>query len=215
MHKIADFINLHETTGLVQDAVYEKAWINTSRVIALPGSERSVRGYSDPRFIIFDEAARIEDATYKAAIPMTAGGNTEIIALTTPWGKRGWFWRAWTGKGSQRWEKIMITTRWILNETEDDLIEGPPEEEMRKRYAKEGVKFFYSPRHTREFCLDMLKEIGPLWYRQEYMCEFIDLITGLFSEDVVNAAVSENAELMDFSGGEGLNENAEVLSWNT
>lgn len=214
MHKISDFVALHEHHNLVQDAVYEKAWVNTSRVIALPGSERSVRGYSDPRFVILDEASRIEDGTYKATIPMTAGGKTEIIALSTPWGKRGWFWRAWTGKNSGDWERIMVTVKWRLNEQENGLVEGLPEEVMRDRYAKKGIKFFYSDRHTKEFCEFALREIGPLWYRQEYQCEFIDLITGMFSEDVVEGAMDDAAEIMDFGGEKGVSEEAELL-WST
>lgn len=209
MHKVADFINLRDDPYLTGDAVYEKVWKNRSRVMALPGSERSVRGYSDPRFIIFDEAARIGDATYNAAIPMTAAGVTEVLALSTPWGKRGWFYRAWHDQ-SGTWDKVMVTVRWRLAPDEMSLVQGPPEDEMQDYYAKRGVSFYYSERHTKAFCERMLGEIGPLWYRQEYQCEFIDLVTGVFTDSVVQQAVDPGAEMLDI-GGTMVDDSAEVL----
>lgn len=80
---------------------------NDSRVVALPGSEATIRGFSSPKLIVVDEAARVDDELFTALRPMLATGNGRMILLTTPWGKRGWFYRAWTeGKG---WERIRIT----------------------------------------------------------------------------------------------------------
>lgn len=212
MHKLSDFTRMHTSSMLSQDAVYEKSWINGSRVMALPGSERSVRGYSDPRFIILDEGARILDDTYKAALPMMAGGKTELIALSTAFGKRGWFYRAWTGKSDQVWDRIMVTVRWRLNEDETRLVEGPSESEMQELYARQGIKFFYSSRHTKEFCEFVLSEIGALWYRQEYQCEFLDMTTGVFSDALVQSAVTDDADILDlFAGTSNIVEEAELL----
>ena len=209
MHKLSDFVNMHDDPRLKADAVYEKTWVNSSRVMSLPGSERSVRGYSDPRFIVLDEGSRIKDVTYNATIPMTAGGVTEILALSTPYGKRGWFYRAWTSDSSV-WDKIMVTVRWRLNAEETGLIEGPPEDEMKAMYAEQGIDFYYSPRHTKAFCEFSLSEIGAAWYRQEYQCEFVDLVTGLFTEALIEQSIQDTAEMLDFDD-ESLDEDAEVL----
>lgn len=212
MHKLGDFIRLYDKPLMKQDAVYEKSWVNGSRVMALPGSERSVRGYSDPRFIILDEGARIQDETYKAAIPMMAGGRTELIALSTAYGKRGWFYRAWTGAGENRsWERIMVTVRWVLSEDETHLVEAPSEEKMREIYAQRGIKFFYSQRHTKQFCEFALGELGPLWYRQEYQCEFLDLVSGVFSESLVQSAIRDDAEILDLGASPGISAEADLL----
>ena len=214
MSKLSDFLRMHDETLLKQDAVYEKAWINGSKVLALPGSERSVRGYSDPRFIILDEGSRIEDGTYKAALPMTAGGKSEILALSTPWGKRGWFYRAWMGEQESdedvEWDRIMVAAPYWVDEKDDrKVVPAPPLKTMQREYAKKGVKFFYSERHTKKFCQFMLNELGPLWYRQEYQCEFINLTNSVFSEAMIERAQDEAAEILNIN--QNVHDDAEVL----
>src|SRR5258707_529475 len=43
---------------------------NGSRVIALPGSGQTIRGYSGPRLLLLDEAAQIPDELLQAVFPM-------------------------------------------------------------------------------------------------------------------------------------------------
>jgi Helicase len=68
-----------------------------SRVIALPGKEGTIRGYSGVDLILIDEAARVPDGTYQAVRPMIAVSGGRIIALSTPFGTRGWWYEAWRG----------------------------------------------------------------------------------------------------------------------
>ena len=78
---------------------------NGSRVEALPGSEKTVRGFSGVDLLILDEAARIDDALYHATRPMLAVSGGALIMLSTPAGKRGVFHQGWTeGEGWQRFE---------------------------------------------------------------------------------------------------------------
>jgi len=80
---------------------------NGSRIIALPGTEQTIRGYSGVRLCIVDEAARVDDELFTAVRPMLATTNGRFVALTTPYGKRGWFWDAWSaGEG---WERTKVT----------------------------------------------------------------------------------------------------------
>jgi phage terminase large subunit-like protein len=81
---------------------------NDSRIIALPGTEKNIRGFSDVDLLILDEAARIEDALYEAVRPMLAVSGGRLAALTTPWGKRGWFYHAWTDP-QQEWHRVRVT----------------------------------------------------------------------------------------------------------
>jgi hypothetical protein len=94
---------------------------NGSRVIALPGTEKTIRGYSAVDLLILDEAARIEDALYDAVRPMLAVSGGRLAALTTPWGKRGWFYEAWTS--GQDWERVKITANDCPRITEDFLAQ--------------------------------------------------------------------------------------------
>lgn len=80
---------------------------NGSRVVSLPGSEATVRGYSGVDLLILDEAARVDDALYFSVRPMLATSGGRLIALSTPWGKRGWFYDAWHGAAD--WERIRVT----------------------------------------------------------------------------------------------------------
>ena len=79
---------------------------NGARNIALPGSEATTRGYSAATLVVIDEAARVVDELIAAVRPALATTNGRIIALSTPAGRRGWFWQQWThGEG---WERTRI-----------------------------------------------------------------------------------------------------------
>jgi hypothetical protein len=62
-----------------------------SRVVSLPGTEGTSRGFAGAALVILDEAARIEDDIFASVLPMVASDGA-IWALSTPWGQRGWFY---------------------------------------------------------------------------------------------------------------------------
>ncbi|HEY6327722.1 MAG TPA: terminase family protein [Blastocatellia bacterium] len=75
------------------------------RIVSLPSSEATIRGFSGPTLIIMDEASRIPTALFEAIIPMQSVSGGALILLSTPWGKRGFFYEAWDGtKGD--WTRI-------------------------------------------------------------------------------------------------------------
>jgi hypothetical protein len=80
---------------------------NGSRIVSLPGSESTIRGYSGASMIIEDEAARVPDELYYAIRPMLAVSKGRIILMSTPFGKRGHFFKEWT-EGGDSWERIRI-----------------------------------------------------------------------------------------------------------
>lgn len=80
---------------------------NGSRIISLPGTEGTIRGFSGASLIVIDEAARVADDLYRSVRPMLAVSNGRLIAMTTPWGKRGFFFEEWAGDGN--WERLRIT----------------------------------------------------------------------------------------------------------
>ena len=79
---------------------------NGSRIEALPGTEKTVRGYSGVDLLILDEAARIDDALYYAVRPMLAVSGGRLLMMSTPHGKRGVFYEEWVGPGS--WERYEV-----------------------------------------------------------------------------------------------------------
>jgi hypothetical protein len=80
---------------------------NGSRMVSLPGTEGTVRGYSRVRLLIVDEASRCEDALYFSVRPMLSISQGRLIALSTPFGKRGWFHQEWTE--GESWARVKIT----------------------------------------------------------------------------------------------------------
>jgi len=80
---------------------------NGSRIIALPSTEATIRGYSGAALLVVDEAARVSDALYTSVRPMLAVSRGRLLALSTPFGKRGWFYEAHEGNGP--WQRVRIT----------------------------------------------------------------------------------------------------------
>ncbi len=78
---------------------------NGSRIVSLPGKEQNVRGYAGVSLLIVDEAARVPDDLYYSVRPMLAVSNGRMIALSTPFGTRGWWYEAWRSPEAwKRWE---------------------------------------------------------------------------------------------------------------
>lgn len=71
--------------------------VNGSRIVALPDSEKRVRGYSAVRLLIVDEAAAVNDTLYQTLRPMLATSNGTIWLLSTARDKDGFFWNHWSG----------------------------------------------------------------------------------------------------------------------
>jgi Terminase large subunit, T4likevirus-type, N-terminal len=95
---------------IITKSAFELQLENGGAILTLPGDrpDVSVRGETTDDLIV-DEASRVKDSLIAAATPTTATRlDATITYLSTPAGKRGEFYRAWTDKSSD-WEKITIT----------------------------------------------------------------------------------------------------------
>src|SRR5580704_13443521 len=72
---------------------------NGSRIIGLPGNETTIRGFSAVALLLVDEASRVRDDMYRAIRPMLAVSQGALWLMSTPFGKRGFFWEVWQGGG--------------------------------------------------------------------------------------------------------------------
>lgn len=133
-----------------------------SRVLSLPGSEATVRGYSAPDLIVIDEASRVEDDLMAALRPMQAtnAGRARMVAISTPWGRRGWWHEAWQDGGDE-WVRVRV-----------------PATEC--------------PRITPEFLASERRSLGEMKYRSEYLCEFVDAAGVVFDADLLREAVTRD-----------------------
>jgi hypothetical protein len=84
---------------------------NGSRIIALPGSGETVRGFSGAAAVIVDEAARVDEDIMAAVRPILATTMGRLVCLTTPAGPRGWFHSEW--RDGLGWHRIKVTAREI------------------------------------------------------------------------------------------------------
>jgi Terminase large subunit, T4likevirus-type, N-terminal len=135
---------------------------NGSRIVGLPGSEGTVRGFSAVSLLLIDEAARVEDAMYKALRPMLAVGGGDLWMMSTPWGKRGFFYDEWE-HGGEEWTRVSVT--------------GPECERI-----------------PGEFLEEERRSLGPAWFAQEYLGEFVDNGTEVFGRGLVEGALDDGLE---------------------
>jgi len=94
---------------------------NASRIICLPGSEKTIRGFSGVSLLLLDEASRVEDSLYHSVRPMIAVSGGTLMMLTTPYGKRGAFFEEWTG--GRDWDRYEVPARECPRISEEFLEE--------------------------------------------------------------------------------------------
>jgi hypothetical protein len=145
---------------LASESALELEFTNLSRIVALPGKEATIRGFSGVSLLIVDEASRVPDELYQAVRPMLAVSGGGILLLSTPFGKRGFFHHEWT-EGGADWHRTKITAR-------------------------------DCPRISDVWLEQERRAIGDWWYRQEYLCEFVETIDQVFSYDDIQRALDDS-----------------------
>ena len=136
------------------------------RIIALPGGGegKTVRGYSAVKLAVVDEAARCDDALFSVVRPMLGVSEGSLIMLSTPFGKRGELYRAWSE--GQGWTKVRVPASECPRLSKEFLAE-----ELRElgpmRYSEEYELAFLEPDES-VFPTTMIErafthDIRPLW----------------------------------------------------
>jgi hypothetical protein len=99
---------LPEPVAVVADSTTALEVRGGGRIVALPGhDEANIRGFSSVDLLLVDEAARVSDELYAAARPMLAVSRGRTGLLSTPFGRRGFFYREWD-EGGQRWRRFLV-----------------------------------------------------------------------------------------------------------
>jgi hypothetical protein len=108
------------------------AFPNGSRIVGLPENESKVRGFSNVSLMLIDEASRVNDDLYRAMRPTLAVGDGDLWLMSTPNGKRGFFYEEWA-HGGEAWDRIRVAAPECAR-----IKAGFLEEER----AKEGDKWY-------------------------------------------------------------------------
>jgi hypothetical protein len=121
---------------------------NGSRMIGLPGNENTLRGFSSVGLMIIDEAARVDDEIYRALRPMLAVADGDLWLLSTPAGRRGFFYDNWTSAPPE-WHRISIPateceriSATFLEEERAQMGQAAFRQEYLCEFADEGVLLF-------------------------------------------------------------------------
>lgn len=91
--------------GLAQDSASMLRLVNGSRILSLPGTARSVRGWTAD-LLILDEAGYLEDETVVAARALVATGG-RVILQSTPNAESGAFYEAVTA-ADPAWARFTV-----------------------------------------------------------------------------------------------------------
>ena len=82
--------------------VPSSAPVAASRIVGLPQVETNIRGFSNVSLLLIDEASRVPDNVYRALRPVLSASDGDLWLMSTPNGKRGFFWDAWARGGDDR-----------------------------------------------------------------------------------------------------------------
>ena len=132
---------------------------NGSRIVGLPGTEATIRGFSAVSLLLVDEAAWVSDELYRAIRPMLAVSDGTLWLMSTPAGQRGFFYKTWTDRRPE-WERF----------------QAPATE---------------CPRIRKGLLDEERATMGERWFRQEYLCEFEDTVSGIFARELVESAITD------------------------
>lgn len=106
-------LKFHRDLNLVapsaEPSKHELKLVSGGRTLALPNNERTVRSRSAVDLLVIDEASRVPDVLYGAVRPMLAVSGGRTVLLSTPFGKRGFFWKEWNGEGMGGWRRHRYT----------------------------------------------------------------------------------------------------------
>jgi hypothetical protein len=138
---------------------------NGSRIVTLPGSERTVRGYSGVDVLLVDEAARVADDLYFAIRPMLAVSGGSLIMLSTPYGKRGVFFEEWTNGAG--WDRYEVPAMQVPRISPEFL-----EEERRTLPVRV---------YQQEYCCEFVQASDAVFSFEDVEAAFSDDVTPLFA----------------------------------
>jgi len=148
---------------------------NGSVIHCLPTGESGygIRGYTID-VLIADEAAFIPEDVWTAVTPMLATTGGDIILLSTPFGKEGYFARCFR---DDRYTKIHISTEQVLEER--------PISKDWTKYQRESAKAHLE--HERE-------TMTSKQYTQEYLGEFVDELMQFFPDKIINQCITQKRQ---------------------
>lgn len=197
--KVKYFYNALRPGRLLRDAATGlEIEDNGSRVLSLPASEQTIVGFSAVDLLVLDESARIPDGTFYSVRPMLARSQGSMIALSSPFGRRGWFYEAWSGQVADEKaldlatvERLLADLDFPVEEYSDTGLGASPVDSRSYTWTKTYLPATRNPRLSKTYLANERRSIPDLWFRQEWLCEFVELGQVVFNYDDLIAMASE------------------------
>jgi len=210
--------DLNQPVTTKNESVMSAEFSNGSRIVSLPGKEATVRSFSAVGLLIVDEASRVADALYYSVRPMLAvtsyvkGAGGRLAALSSPFGRIGWYHDAWAAnvivrEGAEalagygpcdlchfeevRWwfQERPLCKQCIRSEAQWAQLQQKDDEWSRYRVIGEECE-----RIPPKFLEDEREAVGPYWYRQEYCCQFLDTVDSYFDSVALDRSLDWDGE---------------------
>jgi hypothetical protein len=106
--KVADYYHLlGRPLGTTSESTERLELSNGARVISLPGSARTVQGYT-ANVVVFDESHDVSDELFETVLPMVSVTAGEIVAVGTARRVSGWFYSACMAPDVFGWEMFRV-----------------------------------------------------------------------------------------------------------
>ena len=165
--KVKDFIELlpgGQCPDFDESTKLSLRFANGSRILSLPGGNegKTIRGFSRPDVIVEDESAQCSDELYAALLPMMATNPGCKLILCSTPFGQRGHFYKIYNEGGPEWLKLRLT--------------APENPRISPGYLEEQ-------RHS---------PMGPWYFAQEFLCEFVAGETQLIShESIINAMNSD------------------------
>lgn len=155
---------------------------NMSRILCVPCNEATIRGLARVDLLIIDEAARVPDDLYRAVRPMLAVSKGRLILLSTPFGKRGFFYDSWANGGDD-FQRIEVPAT-MIRRIDPAFLEAERRAMGESAYRQEYCCSFESVEGLvyPDFARCIVEELPPHLRREEgggrIVTRETDLVTG-------------------------------------
>lgn len=140
----------------------------------------SVRGFTID-MLIADEAAFMPEEVWSAVTPMLATTGGKIILLSTPFGRRGYFYRSYS-------QPELGFKTWYINAVQN--AEDRPISEIWTQFRKDSLREYIKSEQIR---------MTENQFRQEYLGQFVDELNQWFEDYELKQTMLQEKVPVDFS----------------
>lgn len=118
--KVSEWIEqLPQRPKTVEATKHRITFPNGSRIVSLPASGATIRGFSAVNLLLEDESAYVDDKLNSTVLPMLAVSRGQLVLMSSPGGTHGHFYEAWE-RGAD-WRRFRVPATDVSRIPKEDL----------------------------------------------------------------------------------------------